>query len=66
MRYGVQSPMAPRRSDAVLEYWSAGKILSKRFLSALLHYSITPLLQYSEDVCFKAKTEAEGNMALTR
>ena len=45
MKYYARSPMALRRSNGVLEYWSVGKIFLKRFLSALLHYSTSPVLQ---------------------
>jgi hypothetical protein len=37
MKYYAQGPMALRRSNGVLEYWSVGKIFFKRFLSALLN-----------------------------
>ena len=45
MKYYAQSQLALRRSDGVLECWSVGKIVVERFLVALLHYSITPVLR---------------------
>ena len=63
MKYYARSPMALRRSNGVLEYWSVGKIFLKRFC---LHYSIAPLVQYSKGAGFKHETAAEGNMAPKR
>jgi hypothetical protein len=45
MKYYTQSQLALRRSDGILECRSVGKIVIERFLFALLHYSITPVIQ---------------------
>ena len=45
MKYFAPSQVALPRSAGILEFWSIGKIVVERFLVALLHYSITPVLR---------------------
>jgi len=44
MKYCAQSPMAPRRTDAVLEYWEDSLEKVSMCITPLLHYSATPVL----------------------
>ena len=59
MKYCAQSPMAPRRTDAVLEYWEDSLEKVSMCITPLLRYSSTPKVLVSD-----TKTEAEENMAL--